>query len=1653
MENTQPAPTTKPNIDLPALPAGLTAAYLDRSAAADAPSEFFPSGSKGTPHVRQPLETHPTQHKSFSSTALYSSEQTPIPTGPSERPSSSLTQSLPTLPGVCTTGNIPDNRRFGVAPYSDMFATPLYLPSRKKSSHRRFTSVLLGGGDMVSSSNDVRLTDELYECAQRAYMIRAAAAEFSKSARPPRSRPVEWTDLFDGDLRIALGAGAHSLDSHTAVADSGATGHMVNKYVTLQHKRLANGRVRIADGGQIDIEQQGDIEVRVVDADGKDLEPLVLKDASVLKDSPFNLVSVGMLCEAGSIFHFEKGSSWFTYKGHRFPLEERDGLYLIHLDHILQAQDLSNLKTAQAAQGFDTDTFAHGDSKFACAATMDLWHQRLGHASHGRLKFLYNSGAAEGFDVTGGKHTHNASCKCTTCSAVQNEKVHIGDTRLFSDTVTQVGQCLVTDTCGPFPASIEGYRYAVSFTDVYSRFSAVYFVRNKSDAEAALESLILYYRREGFVIRELRSDAGGEFGGGNDRINVETDAEAAQDDGFVFSRVCKANNIKHIVTPTNRPELHGLAERWNKTVFKMANSMLYSSRVSHVLWPSAVAYANSIRNRLPLRGLGKFTPYELFFKRRPRLHEFRVWGCDAYVLLPSGQVPGQQNRKRLIFVGHTPDRMGFRCFDPITFRFTTHFELLFDEESSKKRINALREYDIRRELAKRGKLDDLPLLADDFNPADLTKLAAQDSERRLFAYPLPLPGVSTNLRNRGGGRGNIPNAAKESSETSTSTPPGLKGSSHGAGGDDAAQVKPGAIAEMGKEPNLCSVGATGSSSVEALADEVAVDGGASAKAYPDDNGEDDTAYIRDDDAEQFGPLTDKALKAYRKHFKFDPRNPIRPLRVLPIGRAVEECEESREFLKFAMEHNLPVKLVENPKLRGSESWKRYKRYQTAKTLREIIELSSTGRTLQRVRQQQSKAKLDIANDFLRGYILFPQNENPHPTHFVSASDIAKESGVKNIHALYSRKELQEARYKHSEQKRVKAIKLCEAYQLKGFLTFNEQISYLWDGEPPKAKLYEGEGGELTAQECAALIGQLINGDLPEPTRFKDATSESNPEHQEWRESIHRERSTLEQRGTWILVPKVLMGKHRPIRCKYVFKRKRLKNGSMQYKSRLVACGYSQVAGVNFSLDETYAGVCSYSSMRFLLSYGCQKGYLMSQVDISSAYLESYLDEDVYMVPPEDLWVDGKPPKDDQGRELVCKLQRGLYGLKQAGHLWSQCFKEFLLRDPKYQMGFTELTGDSNVYRKSFVLNGRQEEIIIGTYVDDSLILASSPEARDWLMTRMNQRFPVNPNSTGTISFEEPGLILSMNVRYDFGRGILQFDQKQSIEALATKLGLVGAAPRSLPIAPDCDLPKLKKAEVDVNEYLSIIGSCLHICQVSRPDCSFAVGVLSRHSATPGVSHREAALNLVKYLYHTRGMFIQYKRSAAGNEPEVFGKGRREGDDKDMTIEQRLVASVPKSADNSPDAYVDADYAGDTDTRRSTTGMVVMMNDGPICWQSRLQKLCAQSTAEAEIYAVVDASKEAIHIKLMCEELGIRPVGKPLRIWEDNNACIQLGHGLRGSKSAKHFEVRLRFLHERISLREIEFARISTVDQLADGFTKGLPGPAFVNFRDRVLHQG
>jgi hypothetical protein len=134
-----------------------------------------------------------------------------------------------------------------------------------------------------------------------------------------------------------------------------------------------------------------------------------------------------------------------------------------------------------------------------------------------------------------------------------------------------------------------------------------------------------------------------------------------------------------------------------------------------------------------------------------------------------------------------------------------------------------------------------------------------------------------------------------------------------------------------------------------------------------------------------------------------------------------------------------------------------------------------------------------------------------------------------------------------EQKQATLARLTSAYEVKGFLSFNDQIQYLWDDIPRTvAMLSEDADGKLALPECAAFVSKMMSGDTPEPTTYKQAIDQGNPERQKWLASMGKERSTLEQRGTWELVPRSSIGKHRPVRCKYVFKRKRVKDGTIQY---------------------------------------------------------------------------------------------------------------------------------------------------------------------------------------------------------------------------------------------------------------------------------------------------------------------------------------------------------------------------------------------------------------------------------------------------------------------------------------------------------------------------
>jgi hypothetical protein len=147
----------------------------------------------------------------------------------------------------------------------------------------------------------------------------------------------------------------------------------------------------------------------------------------------------------------------------------------------------------------------------------------------------------------------------------------------------------------------------------------------------------------------------------------------------------------------------------------------------------------------------------------------------------------------------------------------------------------------------------------------------------------------------------------------------------------------------------------------------------------------------------------------------------------------------------------------------------------------------------------------------------------------------------------------------------------------------------------------------------------------------------------WEAAMQEEYASLMANGTWELVP--LPKDRKSVGCKWVFRTKRDASGHIvRHKARLVAKGYSQVEGVDF--NETFAPVAKFSTIRCMLAIGSAMDLEIHQMDVKIAFLNGELEEDIYMDQPQRFVQDGK-------EDLVCKLKKSLYGLKQSPRAWYQ----------------------------------------------------------------------------------------------------------------------------------------------------------------------------------------------------------------------------------------------------------------------------------------------------------------------------------------------------------------------------------------------------------------
>ncbi|KAL2243773.1 UNVERIFIED_CONTAM: Retrovirus-related Pol polyprotein from transposon TNT 1-94 [Sesamum indicum] len=222
--------------------------------------------------------------------------------------------------------------------------------------------------------------------------------------------------------------------------------------------------------------------------------------------------------------------------------------------------------------------------------------------------------------------------------------------------------------------------------------------------------------------------------------------------------------------------------------------------------------------------------------------------------------------------------------------------------------------------------------------------------------------------------------------------------------------------------------------------------------------------------------------------------------------------------------------------------------------------------------------------------------------------------------------------------------------------------------------------------------------LQEPKSYQEAM-----QHQEWLDAIKAEITALENNHTWSLVP--LPAGKRPIGCKWVYKTKLRADGSVErYKARLVAKGFSQIAGVDYT--DNFSPVAKPVTVRVLLAVAAAYGWPLQQMDVNNAFLHGYLEEDLYMQPPEGYSV--QPG-------LVCKLERSLYGLKQASQQWNV---ELTLKLTDF--GFSQSAYDHCLFTK--MTDSGLVALLV--YVDDIVVTAPSLELIQSVKTYLHSLFTI-----------------------------------------------------------------------------------------------------------------------------------------------------------------------------------------------------------------------------------------------------------------------------------------------------------------------------------------
>ena len=313
-----------------------------------------------------------------------------------------------------------------------------------------------------------------------------------------------------------------------------------------------------------------------------------------------------------------------------------------------------------------------------------------------------------------------------------------------------------------------------------------------------------------------------------------------------------------------------------------------------------------------------------------------------------------------------------------------------------------------------------------------------------------------------------------------------------------------------------------------------------------------------------------------------------------------------------------------------------------------------------------------------------------------------------------------------------------------------------------------------------------DGGKPEPKSYEEATND--PDCEKWIEAMKEEMESMKKNHTWDLVDRLETRK--VIGCRWIFTRKPGIPGveAPRFKARLVAKGFSQKEGIDYT--EIFAPVVKHVSIRYFLSMVVHFDMELQQMDVKTAFLHGFLEEEIVMAQPEGY-------EDKRYPEKVCLLKHSLYGLKQSPRQWNLRFNEFMKG-----IGFMRSSYDSCVYLKK-LSDGSYVYLLL--YVEDMLIASVNKCHIQELKTLLGREFEMK-------DLGDAMKILGMEITRDRVAGLLTLSHEGYVRKVLISFQMDQSKPVSTPLGAHFKLQAEYKDQFNrmkIVPYTNTVGSIMY----------------------------------------------------------------------------------------------------------------------------------------------------------------------------------------------------------------------------------------------------